>query len=208
MSEVRGAPALVRVDAISPNPWNPNRMSQTMFEKELASIRAHGFIVPVTVRQVDGGYQIVDGEHRWKAAKALGIEAIPCWDLGVIEDDDARELTIILNETRGESNPERLRELLRDLSQRRSPEHLGTIMPYSAERLSAMIGERAEAFGGLVDRMRDRSKASETERVYRLQVEHAKMLDAMVKQAIHDGADGQSEALLWIAEAYERHGND
>src|SRR5438045_6741 len=79
-----GEAIVVPVDAIEPNPWNPNAMDKAMFEKELASIRKYGFVDPLTVREVDfighRHYEIIDGEHRWKAAKQLGYAELPCWN--------------------------------------------------------------------------------------------------------------------------------
>jgi len=57
-------------------------MDQAMYAKAIASIREFGFVDPITVRTVDGRYQIIDGEHRWRAAKDEGITTVPIVDLG------------------------------------------------------------------------------------------------------------------------------
>ncbi|NLM61907.1 MAG: ParB N-terminal domain-containing protein, partial [Clostridiales bacterium] len=42
------------------------------------SIRQHGIIQPITVRQVDKGlYQIIAGERRWRASRMAGLKEIP-----------------------------------------------------------------------------------------------------------------------------------
>lgn len=46
-----GVEKVVPINAIRPNPWNPNVMSEFMFEKERASIREFGFIDPILVRE-------------------------------------------------------------------------------------------------------------------------------------------------------------
>lgn len=72
---------------------------------ELAeSIRAHGVISPVVVRQDGDVYELVDGERRWQAAQIAGLSAIPA---RVIEVDDAQalEIQIVANLQRLESHP-------------------------------------------------------------------------------------------------------
>jgi ParB-like chromosome segregation protein Spo0J len=202
VSEVRGEIIMVPTGLIAPNAWNPNRMSQAMMAKELLSIETHGFIVPVTVRELVDSFELLDGEHRWKCARHLGISPIPCWNLGEVEEDDAKQLTIILNETKGDYDAERMRRLVQDLAQRRSPEDLGRILPFSAERMAAMTGQRAEIFDKLSERLQNRSKADTVERVYRIHKDDAETLDEALEKAVHDGAHGQGEAMGWLARAY------
>ncbi len=73
---------------------------------ELAeSIRIHGIIQPLTVRQLASGYyEIVAGERRWRAAKEAGISEVPVL---IIEADDKKvmELGLIENLQREDLNP-------------------------------------------------------------------------------------------------------
>lgn len=69
------------------------------------SIRAHGIIQPLTVRQLSSGYyQIIAGERRWRAARAAGLESVPAT---IIEADDRKvmELGLIENLQREDLNP-------------------------------------------------------------------------------------------------------
>ncbi|NLM61284.1 MAG: ParB/RepB/Spo0J family partition protein, partial [Clostridiales bacterium] len=69
------------------------------------SIRQHGIIQPITVRQVDKGlYQIIAGERRWRASRMAGLKEIPAI---VIEADDLKsaELAMIENLQREDLNP-------------------------------------------------------------------------------------------------------
>ena len=73
---------------------------------ELAeSIREHGVIQPLTVRQLASGYyQIIAGERRWRAARLAGLREVP---VVIIEADDrkAMELAMIENLQREDLNP-------------------------------------------------------------------------------------------------------
>jgi hypothetical protein len=138
----------VPIDSIVPNPWNPNVQPAWIFQKELKSIKKFGFVDPLTVREIrdDSGreveyYQIVDGEHRWKGAKELGLTELPVWNLGVIDDADAEELTVVLNETRGAPNETKLAMVLDDLIKRRGDEDVvRDIMPFNRTRFDEIIG--------------------------------------------------------------------
>lgn len=69
------------------------------------SVRTHGIIQPLTVRRLSSGYyQIIAGERRWRAAKAVGLKEVPAV---VIEADDRKvmELGLIENLQREDLNP-------------------------------------------------------------------------------------------------------
>ena len=91
---------------IEPNPDQPRRDFDPEELEELAeSIRTHGVIQPLTVREMPNGYyQIIAGERRWRASRLAGLEEIPAV---VIEADDkkAMELALIENLQRSDLNP-------------------------------------------------------------------------------------------------------
>lgn len=129
----------VAASTLRPNPWNPNVQSPFMFDKALASIREFGFVDPVTVRVVSGteGYEIVDGEHRWRAACKLGIEQVAIVNLGEIPDHVAKRLTVVLNETRGEANVEKISDLIKSLVD--EDRTLVNVLPYTAHELQQFL---------------------------------------------------------------------
>lgn len=100
------------------NPWNPNKMDERTQVATRESIATFGFIDPVTVREhpdIDGHYQIIDGEHRWIEAGELGYKQIPIIVLLDVDDVTAKKLTIVFNETRGEADSVLLGGLLANL---------------------------------------------------------------------------------------------
>lgn len=65
--------------AISPNPNQPRRTFPPQELEELAaSIARVGLLQPITVRQADGGWELVAGERRLRAAVMAGLEQVPC----------------------------------------------------------------------------------------------------------------------------------
>ena len=96
---------LLPLHRVEPNPDQPR---QDFDEEELAalaeSIRVHGVLQPLTVRETGGGYyQIIAGERRWRASRMAGLTDVPAI---VIEADDkkAKELALIENLQRQDLN--------------------------------------------------------------------------------------------------------
>lgn len=93
----------VDIELVYPNSWNPNLQSEKMFEEAKRSITNFGFVDPVFVREYgDGTYQIIDGEHRWKACKELGYTKLIIESYGVVDEAVAKILTMNMNKIRGE----------------------------------------------------------------------------------------------------------
>ena len=66
-------------DVLHPNPNQPRkRFSPDGLEELAASIREHGVLQPLTVRKVDGSFELVSGERRLRAARMAGLSEVPC----------------------------------------------------------------------------------------------------------------------------------
>ena len=74
--------------SIRPNPGQPRKIFQPEALTELSdSIRQHGILQPLSVRRIEGGYELIAGERRLRAAQQAGLTDIPC----IIMQMDARE---------------------------------------------------------------------------------------------------------------------
>lgn len=130
----------VDIGEIHPNPWNYRGMSEAMFEKEVTSIRTYGYIRPILVRKrAAGGFEIIDGEHRWKATGSLGFERIEVDDLGDIDDRTAKKLTVVLNETHGDVRYDDLSKLIAELDAQGGHEDLLKELPFPDAELKALL---------------------------------------------------------------------
>jgi ParB family chromosome partitioning protein len=71
--------AEIPVAAIAPNARQPRQVfDEEMLEELRVSIQEVGFLQPIVVRETgEGDFELVMGERRWRAAQALGLEAIP-----------------------------------------------------------------------------------------------------------------------------------
>ncbi len=69
---------------ISPNPDQPRKIFERQALEELAnSIKSYGIIQPLSVRKRSGGYELVAGERRLRAAALAGLSDVPCIVLSV-----------------------------------------------------------------------------------------------------------------------------
>lgn len=88
---------------------NPNQPRHNFDEEELEalsdSIREHGIVQPLAVRESgDGYYQIIAGERRWRAARLAGLTEVPVVVLDA-DDKTVMELALIENLQRQDLNP-------------------------------------------------------------------------------------------------------
>lgn len=94
------------ISKVEPRQGQPRTNFDEAGLQELAeSIREHGVLQPLTVRDLGGGfYQIIAGERRWRAARLAGLTEIPA---RVIEADEqkATELALVENLQREDLNP-------------------------------------------------------------------------------------------------------
>lgn len=108
---------IVKIDDIIPNPYNPNVMPDYLFQKMKQVIAEKGLFGSVYVRPLAGCYQILDGEHRWRAMKELGYKEIPV-ECSVVEitDDETKFWTIYFNNMKGKDDIQKRSLLLTQMS--------------------------------------------------------------------------------------------
>lgn len=96
----------IELDRLSPSPGQPRTYFDDASLSELAdSIRAHGVLQPILVRQTPAGaYEIVAGERRWRAARIAGLDAVPVRILE-IGDADVLAVAMVENLQREDLNP-------------------------------------------------------------------------------------------------------
>jgi ParB family chromosome partitioning protein len=95
----------VDIDLLRPNKFQPRtEMNDDRIEELARSIKAQGIIQPIVVRRVDGGYEIVAGERRWRAAQRAGLLKVPV-AVRDIPDDRLLAVALIENIQRQDLNP-------------------------------------------------------------------------------------------------------
>jgi ParB-like chromosome segregation protein Spo0J len=77
---------MISVGQLRPTGHSHSRPTEAACAGYAAAVRRLGRVPkPITVRRLDDGYVIVDGEHSWRAASEVGLAEVPC---EIIEGDD------------------------------------------------------------------------------------------------------------------------
>ena len=98
-------PSEVDIESIVPGPMQPRtHFDEASLESLADSIRTHGIVQPLLVRRRDGGYELIAGERRWRAAKLAGIARVPVV-VKEVPDDSLLEIALIENIQRENLNP-------------------------------------------------------------------------------------------------------
>jgi ParB family chromosome partitioning protein len=85
------------LDEITPNPWQPRvHFDEAKIHEMAESIGEHGIIEPLVVRPHGGGYELIAGERRLRAARLAGLESVPV-AVREMSDRDVLEVTLIEN---------------------------------------------------------------------------------------------------------------
>ncbi len=126
----------IPVNAVRRNPRQPRRVIDAEALDELAtSIAAVGVVQPVIVRETEGGYELIAGERRWRAAQRAGFTVVPAI-VRQASDVESLELALIENVVRQQLNPVdeayALKVLLEDLG-------------VTQENLAARVGKSRSA---------------------------------------------------------------
>lgn len=96
----------VALDKIEHNPYQPRADFDPVALDELKrSIQEKGIIQPITVRRIAGGYQLISGERRVRAARSAGLLKIPAYIIRVATNEEMLELALIENLQREHLNP-------------------------------------------------------------------------------------------------------
>jgi ParB family chromosome partitioning protein len=130
------------VDLIKPNPKQP----RTNFDPEAlaglaASIESSGVVQPLLVRPLhDGGYELIAGERRWRAARRAGLEKVPA----IVRDSEhAERLQVALIENM-------VREDLNPVEEARACAALVEDLGLSKEDLARRVGRSRPAVSNLI----------------------------------------------------------
>ena len=112
MTEASLKQVLLPTDRLHPNDYNPNAMTTEEFTELVEEVQHLGRLPkPVVVRPNETGYQIVDGEHGWRAAQEAGLAEVAC-EVVEVDDFEAMRQTYKRNQ-HGTHNKVRLGQMFR-----------------------------------------------------------------------------------------------
>jgi ParB family chromosome partitioning protein len=124
----------VAVAEVQPNPLQPRRSFPEDGLAELAaSIERHGLLQPIVVtRAPQGGYHLIAGERRWRAARLAGVERIPAVVREAAQGADRLALALIENLQREDLTP---------IEEARAYHHLRTELGLSQDDIASRVGK-------------------------------------------------------------------
>src|SRR6266699_60832 len=175
-SEPAEAEALVDVpiDQVEVNPNQPRKVFDfTALDELAASIKASGVIQPIIVRRVGGGYQLIAGERRWRAARQAGLDRIPAI---VREATDAQSIELALVENL-------LREDLNPIEAAQAYQKLLAEFAWTQEELAQRIGKDRTSIANCLRLLRLPEEIQADLRSGRLTMGHARALLAVTSSA-------------------------
>ena len=155
------------VSEIDPNPYQTRHHFDEQAIAELAeSIRANGVLQPIVVRPVNGRYQLIAGERRWRASQKAGREWIPAV-IKQVSNQQALEMTIIENLQREDLNP---------MEQARAFERLGQDFNLTQEQISQRTGKERASIANFLRLLKLPQGVQELVERDELSLGHAKVL--------------------------------
>jgi len=84
--------SFIDIHDIKPNSSQPRQFfNEEKIDELAASIVAHGVIQPIVLKKTEGGFEIVAGERRWRAARKAGLKQVP----GIIKELTKEQLMIV-----------------------------------------------------------------------------------------------------------------
>lgn len=128
----------VAIDAIKPNGYNPNRQDDREFQMLRESMAEDGFTQPIVVCRSTN--EIVDGEHRWRAARAAELQTVPVVYVDMTPDQ-MRISTLRHNRARGAEDQELSAQVLRDLRELGALGWAQTALGYTDDELHVLIDD-------------------------------------------------------------------
>ena len=185
----------IEVARIDPNPDQPRREFEPEALGQLAdSIRQHGVLQPVVVRQAGSRYELVMGERRFRASQLAGRRSVPAVVLDV-DPADRLELAIVENVQRQDLNPIELALAYQALSR----------AGHTQEQIGRKVSMDRSSIANHI-RLLDLSRTIQTDvEAGRLSMGHAKALlqvaDLEAREALRSRIVGQSLSVRAAEEA-------
>ncbi|MFA5068723.1 MAG: ParB/RepB/Spo0J family partition protein [Candidatus Omnitrophota bacterium] len=167
---------ILNVSDIVPGKYQPrSAFKQDKLNELVLSIKEKGVVQPVLVRRTDSGYELIAGERRLRAAKVLGMAAIPAI-IKDVDDLNAMEMALIENLQREDLNP---------IEEAFAYQKLSGEFNFTQEQIAQAIG-------------RDRASVANTLRLLNLPEEIQRLLSEDLIQM------GHARALLAVGDKHKQ----
>jgi ParB family chromosome partitioning protein len=158
------------ISEIDPNPYQTRtNFDEPALNELAASIQSNGIVQPIVVRPVNGRFQLIAGERRWRACQNLGREFIPAV-IKQVSNEQAMEMTIVENLQREGLNP---------IEEARAFERLAREFNLTQEQMSQRTGRERASIANLLRLLRLPETVQQSLEKGELTAGHAKALLAL-----------------------------
>lgn len=164
------------INEIEPNRAQPRKVfdDNTLFEL-CESIKQHGIIQPLLVRPIpNGGYQIVAGERRWRAARMAGLSEVPVV-IRELDDEKTAQYALVENLQREDLNP---------VEEAMGYKRLTTEYSYTQEEVANLLGKSRSAVANSIRLLSLPSEVLEMLEKGKLTTGHAKALLSITDEKV------------------------
>lgn len=196
------------VERIRQNPYQPRK---SFDEEEIAhlceSIRNHGVLQPLVVRQVGEEYQLIAGERRLRAAQKAGLAAVPVHIVN-FNDQQVLEAALVENIQRSDLNPIEKAQGFKEYLDRY---HM------TQEQLATRLGMDRSSVSNLVNLLHLPPEVQDAVRLQQITLGHAKILKgvgdaskqaALCKEVMMRGLSVKALEMLVKQQKAEAAGNE
>jgi ParB family transcriptional regulator, chromosome partitioning protein len=131
----------IEIGRIRPNPSQPRQhFDERALDELAASIGERGVLQPILVREADGGYELIAGERRWRAAQKVRLHEIPAL-VREADEESSAEIALIENVQREDLNAIEEAEAYRQLIGRygHSQEVVGKLVGKSRSHVANLL---------------------------------------------------------------------
>lgn len=182
-TEEKGSVITLRISEIEPNRTQPRKAFDEAALAELSeSIREHGVLQPILVRPLlRGGYQIVAGERRYRAARLAGLTEIPA-TVRELSEEETMELALIENLQRENLSP---------LEEAAGYKHLMDAYSLSQEQVAKAVGKSRPAVANAVRLLSLEDSVRELLEDGKLSAGHARALLSLEDKGLQKSAAEQ-----------------
>jgi ParB family transcriptional regulator, chromosome partitioning protein len=164
----------IDTDLLRPNQFQPRtRMDDAKIDDLARSIRANGIIQPIVVRRVDGGYEIVAGERRWRASQRAGLLKVPVV-VRDVPDERLLAAALIENIQREDLNP---------IEEAHAYRRLADDFRLTQEQIADAVGKDRSSIANYVRLLRLPHEVRENVAAGALSMGHARALLALPDEA-------------------------
>lgn len=170
ISSTDGGPREVPLDAVIASRFQPRKDFDEVELEELAeSIRKYGIIQPVLVREIDGGYELIAGERRLRAARRAGLSSISAW-VRSATDVEMLAMALVENVQRENLNP---------LEEAEAYQRLTDDLGWTQDVIAGQVGKARSHVANYLRLLRLDPRIRDWIRGGKLSMAHAKVLLSM-----------------------------